>query len=172
MSGTEYERPSLMGAMAPLSCTMMAPDIVVVRNVARNSAAYLEISGAIPVAVISDDEPFLQGLRFDILPEGPELDGLVGAAALGRARMELDYVSSNPRAVFSCETDAPRDACWSAARCPQLPDHSSVHYCFGLGPHGLPPTCAPADAGTDAAADASSPDAGADAATDGANRIL
>ena len=112
-------------------------------GVAQNSAAYLEVSGAIPVAVIADDELFLQGLRFDVLPEGPELDGLVGAAAFGRARMELDYLSSPSRAVFSCETDAPRAACWAAARCPQLPDHGSVHYCFDLPAHGLPPTCAP-----------------------------
>jgi hypothetical protein len=108
---------------------------------AANSAAYLELSGQIPVAVISDEDPFLQGLRFDVLPEGPELDGLVGANALGRSRLELDYLSSPARAVFSCETDAPREACWAAARCPQLPDHSSVHYCFGLGPHGLPASC-------------------------------
>ena len=75
---------------------------------AQNSAAYLELGGQIPVAVISDDERFLQGLRFDVLPEGPELDGLVGANALGRARMEIDYRSSPSRAVFSCETDAAR----------------------------------------------------------------
>jgi hypothetical protein len=113
---------------------------------AANSAAYLELGGEIPVAVLSDDDPFLQGLRFDVLPEGPELDGLVGANALGRSRVELDYLSSPARAVFSCETDAPREACWAAARCPQLPDRSSVHYCFGLGPHGLPASCVP-DAG-------------------------
>jgi hypothetical protein len=129
---------------------------------AANSAAYLEIGGQIPVAVISDDDPFLQGLRFDVLPEGPELDGLVGANALGRSRLELDYLSSPARAVFSCETDAPRDACWAAARCPQLPDHSSVHYCFGLGPHELPAGCNP-DAGIPPAdgAAAGSPDAAA-----------
>ena len=122
---------------------------------AANSAAYLELSGQIPVAVISDDEPFLQGLRFDILPEGPELDGLVGANALGRSRLELDYLSSPARAVFSCETDAPPEACRAAARCPQLPDRSSLHYCFGLPAHGLPASCAPPDAGappTDGAA--------------------
>ena len=130
---------------------------------AANSAAYLEISGQIPVAVISDDDLFLQGLRFDILPEGPELDGLVGANALGRSRVELDYVSSPSRAVFSCETDAPRDVCWAAARCPQLPDPSSPpHYCFGLGPHRLPASCDP-DAGLpppDGSADAGTTDAG------------
>jgi hypothetical protein len=120
-------------------------------GVAQNSAAYLEVGGNIPVAVISDDEPFLQGLRFDVLPEGPELDGLVGAAALGRARMELDYVSQSPRAVFSCETDAVREACWAGARCPQLPDHNSFHYCFDLPVHGLPAACAPPDAGVSSA---------------------
>jgi hypothetical protein len=127
-------------------------------GVAQNSAAYLEVSGNVPVAVISDDEPFLQGLRFDILPEGPQLDGLVGAAALGRARLELDYVSQSPRAVFSCEADAPREICWAAARCPQLPDHDSPpHYCFALPAHKLPAACAPvlppdADAGADGGA--------------------
>jgi hypothetical protein len=126
---------------------------------AANSAAYLELNGQIPVAVISDNDSFLQGLRLDVLPEGPELDGLVGANALGRSRLELDYLSSPSRAVFSCETDAPREACWAAARCPQLPDHSSVHYCFGLGPHGLPASCVP-DAGIPQVGDGSV-DAGA-----------
>jgi|GEM_PF-1207117 len=125
---------------------------------AANSAAYLEIGGQIPVAVISDDEPFLQGLRFDILPEGPEIDGLVGANALGRSRLELDYLSSPSRAVFSCETDD-REVCWAAARCPQLPDRSSPHYCFGLGPQWLPASCVP-DAGVaaiDGSVDAGAP---------------
>jgi hypothetical protein len=133
-------------------------------GLAQNSAAYLEISGAVPVAVISDDEPFLQGLRSDILPEGPELDGLLGAAALGRARLELDYVSQSPRVVFSCESDEPaHGACWAAARCPQLPDHTNWHYCFDLPAHGLPAACAPADAGVpppDAGADGRSVDGG------------
>jgi hypothetical protein len=131
-------------------------------GVAQNSAAYLEISGQIPVAVIADEDQFLQGLRFEILPEGPELDGLVGASALGRARLELDYPSSPSRAVFSCETDAPRGACWAAARCPQLPDHSSQHYCFGLPAHGLAPTCAPPDAGAGTGGSCGPVDGGAD----------
>ena len=63
----------------------------------------------IPVAVIADEEPYLQGLRFDVRPEGPELDGVLGAGALGRSRVEIDYTSAPTRAVFSCEPDAPRD---------------------------------------------------------------
>ena len=110
---------------------------------AQNSAAYLEIGGSIPVAVVADDDPFLQSLRFDVLPEGPELDGLVGATALGFARVELDYLTSPGRAVFSCEEGVPRSSCWAAARCPQLPDSNTRHNCFGLGFHGLSTTCAP-----------------------------
>ena len=110
---------------------------------AQNSAAYLELTAQIPVAVIADDEPYLQGLRFDVRPEGPELDGVLGAGAMGRSRVEIDYLSGPPRAVFSCELDAPRSECWAAARCPRLPDASFQHLCFGLGYHGLAASCAP-----------------------------
>jgi len=110
---------------------------------AQNSAAYLELTGQIPVAVIADDEPYLQGLRFDVRPEGPELDGVLGAGAMGRSRVEIDYLSGPPRAIFSCELDAPRSECWAAARCPRLPDASFQHLCFGLGYHGLAASCEP-----------------------------
>jgi hypothetical protein len=117
---------------------------------ALSSAAYIELGGAIPVAVVADEEPFLQALRFDIRPEGPDIDGLVGAGALGAARLELDYLNDQPRAIFSCEPDVARDACYVAARCPRLPDQDHLHLCFGLGPlpdgstgYGLPNTCAP-----------------------------
>ena len=111
-------------------------------GLAHPSAAYLEISGQIPVAIIPDEHPFLQALRFDIRPEGPELDGLVGVAALGRARMELDYRSSPARAIFSCEPGVPRSECWAGARCPRLPNQGDRHYCFGLPAHTLAPSCA------------------------------
>jgi hypothetical protein len=113
-------------------------------NEAQNSAAYLELGGSIPVAIVDDEEPFLQAIRFDVRPEGPEVDGVVGAGALGRARVEIDYQSSSTRAVFSCEVEGvARAACYAAARCPRLPDHDHQHLCFGLGLHGLAPTCAP-----------------------------
>jgi len=112
-------------------------------DLAQSSAAYFELGGGqIPVAIVADDEPFLQALRLDVLPEGPELDGLVGAGTLGRARVEIDYLSG-PRALFSCEPEAPREECWAASRCPRLPDATSVHYCFNLPAHRLATTCAP-----------------------------
>jgi hypothetical protein len=110
-------------------------------NLALNSAAYLELGGAIPVAVIEDTEPMLQSLRFDVRPEGPEVDGLIGAGALGSARLELDYKGDPPRAILSCEPGVARDACYAAARCPRLPDNEQSHFCFGLPSHHLPATC-------------------------------
>ncbi len=112
-------------------------------GLAQTSAAYLEISGQIPVPIIADEHPFLQGLRFDIRPESPELDDLIGVAALGRARVELDYRSSTGRAIFSCEPGALRSECWAGARCPRLPNHGDRHFCFGLPAHTLAPSCAP-----------------------------
>jgi hypothetical protein len=117
---------------------------------AQNSAAYVDLGGDLAVAIVSDDEPLLQGLRGDIRPEGPEIDGIIGAGALQKTRVEIDYRSSNPRAIFSCDTQdgvpppppaSVRDSCWTGARCPRLPDGSSCHSCFNLGPHTLPHTC-------------------------------
>jgi hypothetical protein len=110
---------------------------------ALSSAAYIELGGAVPVAVVDDAEPFLQSLRADIRPEGPDIDGLVGAAALGAARLEVDYLADTPRVIFSCEVGASTDTCYTAARCPRLPDQSSLHLCFGLPASGLPTKCAP-----------------------------
>jgi hypothetical protein len=129
--------------VASTACTEPCDNDTREPDKAQNSAAYLELTGQIPVAVIEDNEPYLQGLRFDVRPEGPELDGVLGAGALGRARVEIDYASGPPRAVFSCEPDVLRTECWAAARCPRLPDASYQHLCFGLPSHGLASSCAP-----------------------------
>jgi hypothetical protein len=133
---------TVMG-LTPDACTQPCDNDPREPDKAQNSAAYLELTGQIPVAVIADDEPYLQGLRFDVRPEGPELDGIVGAGALGRSRVEIDYVSAPARAVFSCEPEALPGECRAAARCPRLPDHGYQHLCFGLPQHGLAATCAP-----------------------------
>jgi hypothetical protein len=112
-------------------------------NLAQNSAAYVEVGGTIPVAVVEDAEPYLQALRFDIRSEGPELDGLVGAGALGAARLELNYGGDPAQAIFSCEGTAARETCYAAPSCPRLPDLEQTHLCFGLAPHRLPKTCSP-----------------------------
>jgi hypothetical protein len=133
---------TVMG-LTPDACTLPCDNDPREPDKSQNSAAYIELSGEIPVAVIADEEPYLQGLRFDVRPEGPELDGVLGAGALGRSRVEIDYTSAPTRAVFSCEPEAPSTACRATARCPRLPDRSFEHLCFGLKSHGLAPTCAP-----------------------------
>jgi hypothetical protein len=114
---------------------------------AQNSAAYIELGAAagaeLPIAIVEDSDPFLQGLRTDIRPEGPDIDGILGAGVLGRTRLEIDYRSSANRAIFSCDGADSRDVCWTGARCPRLPSADATHACFGLRLHGLPATCAP-----------------------------
>jgi hypothetical protein len=137
VSWQTVNNPSANICFQPCDTDPREPDL------AQNSAAYIDLGGAIPVAVIADDEQWLQGLRFDVRPEGPEVDGVVGAAALGQARVEIDYLSSPARALFSCEGGVPRASCFAAARCPRLPDQTQTHSCFGLPPHTLPSICAP-----------------------------
>jgi len=132
--------------MATDVCTLPCDNDAREPDKSQNSAAYLEVNATIPVAIIADDEPYLQGLRFDVRPEGPELDGVVGAGALGRSRVEIDYASDSKRAVFSCEQSVPRAECFAAARCPRLPNVGDMHYCFGLPKSGraqqpCAPTC-------------------------------
>jgi hypothetical protein len=127
-------------------------------TLAENSAGYLELEGLIEVAVIADTTPFLQGLRIEVRPQGPEVDGLIGARALGRSHLEIDYFNADPRAIFSCEpyvlpaaSSAGGDelvrqtnaglGCRAVGHCPRLPDGSQRHLCFGLPPHGLPKLC-------------------------------
>jgi hypothetical protein len=110
---------------------------------AQNSAAYLEVSGDLDVAVIDDTDPLLQAVREEVRPGGPEIDGFAGAAALLGTRVELDYQGSDTRAIFSCEDDggAPASSCRAVPRCARLPDLGQEHVCFGLPAHGLPEVC-------------------------------
>jgi hypothetical protein len=113
---------------------------------AQSSAAYVEIGAEagseIPVAILKDGDPYLEGLRADIRPEGPEIDGIIGAGVLAHTRVEIDYRSSANRAIFSCDGSADRSVCRAGPRCPRLPDNTQVHTCFGLSDGRLPTTCA------------------------------
>ncbi|HEY0706252.1 MAG TPA: hypothetical protein VGG33_05610, partial [Polyangia bacterium] len=119
-------------------------------GVAENTAAYLELEGQLAVAVVDDATPILQALRAEIRPQGPEVDGIIGAQALATTRAEIDYLGTDLRAIFSCEpssTEYPPEAmaqttrCRAVGSCPRLPDRVQKHLCFGLPAHGLPLSC-------------------------------
>jgi hypothetical protein len=114
---------------------------------ALNGAAYLEVGGGIPVAVVPDSTPFLQGLRAEIRPEGPEIDGLLGAAALARTSMEIDYRSQPGRVILTCDPAAEAQVCWTSPRCQRLLERGEQRSCFHLPKQGLPPMCAPSGCG-------------------------
>jgi hypothetical protein len=113
------------------------------RNRSATSAAYLEVGHSVPVAVIPDTAALLQGVRGEIRPQGPEVDGFLGAASLADAHLELDYPTSPARAIFKCE-GADRNTCFVAPRCGGVRADNPWRSCFGLpAPSELipPPAC-------------------------------
>jgi hypothetical protein len=116
------------------------------RNKAQNSAAYVELGGSLEVAVIEDVTPFLQTIRNEVRPGGPEVDGLLGAAALAELRFEIDpFTGNDSRAIITCEASNAPERCRAVGRCPRLPDRGQRRSCFGLPPHGLPQICEDAE---------------------------
>jgi hypothetical protein len=108
---------------------------------AQNAAAYIELGGDLPVAIIDDGDPLLGGRGAQIFPDGPQIDGILGAAALRNARVEIDYRGQPARAIFSCAPDVAESACRTVGRCPRLPGAGQTHTCFGRPAHALPGIC-------------------------------
>lgn len=114
------------------------------RGKAQNAAAYVEVSDAVPVAIVPDSAPFLQGLRAEVRPEGPEIDGLLGTAALRALVLEIDYRSQPARAIVTCERDEqgePLATCRTSPRCPRREQPGQERSCFGEPRRPLPATC-------------------------------
>lgn len=64
------------------------------------AGAAVELAGPIPVAVVADEEPFLQALRSELRPEAPDVVGLLAMGALAPLVTDLDY--PNGRVMFRC----------------------------------------------------------------------
>jgi len=64
--------------------------------------AVLELTPAtpLPVLVVSDADPTLQALRAELRPDRPEVDGILGTAALTALELDLDY--PHDRALGRC----------------------------------------------------------------------
>ena len=95
------------------------------------SAAYVELTQGIEVFIIPDNSAILQAIRAEIRPEGPEIDGLLGASALKSLRIELDYRPRPARLILSCQASE-SEKCRAVGRCPRLPNKDSTRVCFDL----------------------------------------
>ena len=64
--------------------------------------AIIELTPAVPldVLVVPDDDPTLQALRTELRPDRPEVDGILGTAALTALELDLDY--QHNRALGRC----------------------------------------------------------------------
>jgi hypothetical protein len=129
------------------ACAQLCDTDVRAAGRAQNASAYIELGDGIPVAIVPDGTPLLQGLRAEIRPEGPEIDGMIGAAVLARTRMEIDYRSDAKRALFSCDKSAERTACWTSPRCQRLSSPGDRRSCFGRPTRSLPTMCIPSGCG-------------------------
>lgn len=69
-----------------------------------NAGAVVEIEGEFPVAVVSDDEVLLQGLRDELRPTLPEIDGILGTDILASLVVDVDY--PNGRVIIRCSPGA------------------------------------------------------------------
>lgn len=113
---------------------------------AENGPAYVEFGTNIVVAIVPDSTALLQSLRAEIRPEGPEIDGLIGANVFTTATVEIDYRSEPQRAIVACpdEADGVRSTtCLASARCPRLSTATDMRACFKQKARSLPPTCQP-----------------------------
>jgi hypothetical protein len=110
-------------------------------NLARTSAAYLELGTGLTTAVVSDTSDLVRALNVDV-PPGAQIDGIIGAGTLAGTRVEIDYPARpDGRLTAVCEAGADRQACHAAPRCPRLSGSGQTHICFGLPPRGLAPVC-------------------------------
>jgi len=107
---------------------------------AKATRPYLEVGGSLRVAVVSQSSAIIQSLNGDV-PPNPQVDGVVGAAALAGTRLRLDYrAKPSGRVVAACEADSARELCWAGPSCPGFPEGSS-HACFGQTVAAWPPVC-------------------------------
>lgn len=107
---------------------------------AVSTHAYLELGGAIDLAVISETSDVIRSINVDS-PPNPQVDGIIGAGTLAGTRLRLDYTASpQGRVIAVCEDGSTRDQCWTAPSCPGLSAGGQT-LCFGQPVPAWPPAC-------------------------------
>ena len=87
----------------PTHCTAPVADdrTVLCKNQSSCGApATVELGAPIEVVVVPDADPTLQALRAELRPDQPEVDGILGNAALAALQLDVDY--PNNRLLARC----------------------------------------------------------------------
>jgi len=107
---------------------------------AVSTHAYLELGGALDVAVISETSDVIRSINVDSPPK-PQVDGIIGAGTLAGTRLRLDYAATpQGRVIAACEDGSTRDQCSTAPSCPGLSANGRT-LCFGQPVPAWPPAC-------------------------------
>jgi hypothetical protein len=111
---TQLFRHQTFESLVPPADCPTAPYVGPGPNNSQIGAAYVQLcaNAAIGYAVISDDEPLLAGLRAEVRPHLPEVDGFAGTELLKHLVTELNY--TNSRVILSCDDGA--QSCFSRPR--------------------------------------------------------
>ena len=107
---------------------------------AATTQAYLELGGAIDLAVVSETSDVIRSINVDSPPK-PQVDGIIGAGTLAGTRLRLDYTAKpQGRVIAACEEGSTQDQCWTASSCPGL-SATGQTVCFGQTVPAWPPAC-------------------------------
>jgi hypothetical protein len=74
------------------TCTGNNPDC--------SAGAAAELRREVPVVILDDAHPLLQGIRNELRPNFAEVDGLIGMETLGSFLLDVDYPGG--RLIFRC----------------------------------------------------------------------
>lgn len=100
------------------------------------SRPYVELGGALRVAVVEDTSDLMRAINADTPPR-PRVDGILGAAALAGLRLRFDYLATpQGRVIANCLDPSDRSTCYVAPVCPA---RNAV--CFGQDKPGTAPVC-------------------------------
>lgn len=85
-------------------------------------------TAGIDILVVDDADPTLQALRTELRPDQPEIDGILGTAALRTLELDIDY--PNSRLLGRCTAVGPQ--CSARPELVEPTDRPSLADCIGL----------------------------------------
>lgn len=112
--------------------------------------AQVELDAPVSILIISDTEPLLVGLRTELHPDSPDLDGVIGTKLLSLLQVDIDY--PNNRLLVHCAADncvahpdlpnLDAETCARASECAAVTSSTCAQPATGASPRprNTPPT--------------------------------